>query len=193
MRKTLLILLTLMLFLISTIATSIAAPRHYSTSYRGNFHPRSYLNHRYYYPNHRIHRGYRGYYYNSHDFWAPLGVGLLTGAVVGSILSQPPRQRTVVYNRPPVYVQTDPIIVQQRYIRSPAAQEVILKRVTITAKLLNIRMGPGIENEVIGQVEQGTTLDVFGASADWLYIKIAPDQYGWIMSKYTSEAESPVG
>jgi len=187
MRKTLAILLTLLLFSISSITTSIAGPRHHSSSYRSNYHPRPYTHYRHRYPIHRSH------YYNSNNFWAPLGVGLLTGAIVGSILVQPPRQRIIVYNTPPVYVRSEPLIVQQQYIRRPPGQELVLKRVRTTAKLLNVRIGPGIENDVMGQVEKGTTLDVVGAVPDWLYIKTASGQYGWVMSKYTLDAEAPVG
>ena len=187
MRKTLTILLTLLLFFISSIATSIAGPRYHSSAYRSNFHPRSYTHYRHHYPIHR------GHYYNSHDFWAPLGFGLLTGAVVGSILTQPPRQRTIIYNTPPVYVRSEPVIVQQQYIRLPPGQELVLKRVKTTTSLLNVRIGPGLENDVMGQVEEGTTLDVVGAVPDWLYIKTASGQYGWVMSKYTLDAEGPMG
>lgn len=187
MQKTLAILLTLLLFSISSITTSIAGPRHHSSSYRNNYHPRSYSHYRHRYPI------YRSHYYNSNNFWAPLGVGLLTGAIVGSILVQPPRQRTIVYNTPPVYVRAEPVIVQQQYIRQPSGQELILKRVRTTAKLLNVRIGPGLDNDVMGQVEEGTTLDVVGAVADWLYIKTASGQYGWVMSMYTFDTESPVG
>lgn len=45
----------------------------------------------------------------------------------------------------------------------------------------------------MGQVEEGTTLDVVGAVPEWLYIKTASGQYGWVMSKYTLDAETPVG
>ena len=191
MRKTLAILLTLLLFLISSIATSIANPRYHSSAYRSNFHPRSYTHYRNDYRHHYpIHRGR---YYNSYDFWAPLGVGLLTGAVVGSILTQPPRQHTYVYNTPPVYVQTEPMIVRQQYIRLPPGQELVLKRVRTTPKLLNLRNGPGLDTDVMGQLEKGTTLDVVGAVPDWLYIRTASGQYGWVMSKYTFEAEGPAG
>ena len=188
MRKTLSILLTLLLFFTFLIATSIAGTRYHSSAYRSHFHPRSYTQH---YRNH--YPIYRGHYYNSYDFWAPLGVGLLTGAVVGSILTRPPRQQTYVYNTPPIYVQPEPVIVQQQYIRSPPGQELVLKRVKITAKLLNIRTGPGLETSVLGQVEEGTTLDVVGVVPDWLYIKTASGQYGWVMSKYTLETEAPAG
>jgi len=187
MRKNLAILLTLLLFSISSIATSIAGTRYHSSAYRSNYHPRSYTHSRHHYPIHRRH------YYNSYDFWAPLGVGLLTGAVVGSILTQPPRQRTYVYNTPPVYVRAEPVIVQQQYIRSPPGQELVLKRVTTTPKLLNVRIGPGLETDILGQVDEGTTLDVVGAVPDWLYIRTASGQYGWVMSKYTLETEGPVG
>lgn len=187
MRKILAILLTLLLFLTATIATSVAGSRYHSSAYRSNFHPRSYANYRHHYPVHR------GNYYNSYNFWAPLGVGLLTGAVVGSILTQTPRQRTIVYNTPPVYVRAQPVIVQQPYTQSAPAQELVLKRVRITAKLLNVRIGPGLDTNVMGQVQQGSILDVIGAAPDWLYIKTASGQYGWVMSKYTLEAEGPVG
>lgn len=187
MQRSLAILLTLFLFSISSITTSVAGPRYHSSTYRSDYHPRSYTHYSHRYPIHRSH------YYNSNNFWAPLGLGVLTGAIVGSILVQHPRKRTIVYNTPPVYVQSEPVIVQQQYIQRPPENELVLKRVKTTAKLLNIRIGPGIENDVMGQVEEGTTLDVVGAVPEWLYIKTASGHYGWVMSQYTLDSASPVG
>ena len=85
------------------------------------FISRSYIHHRSY---------YRNYYYDSDGDWTRMGIGLLTGVAVGSILYQPPRQQTIVYNNFP---------------------------------------------------------------PDWLYIRTAKGQYGWIMTQYTQAVPRPVG
>jgi uncharacterized protein YgiM (DUF1202 family) len=185
------VLCILILFLCSSATTAIAGGRYYSSGYRSSYHSGSHVQYRHNYNNYG---GNRGHYYRSNEFWAPLGVGFLAGAVVGAIAQQPERQRTIVYNNaPPVIMQTDPIIVRQQYIQPSPPPQLILKRVRTMAKLLNVRVGPGMHSNVTGQVQKGEILDVLGAAADWLYIKTKAGQYGWVMSQYTLEAEGPVG
>ena len=185
MRKSLSVLLTLALFLISTVASSFAGSRYYSSGYRNNFHSKAYTHHRPY---------YRGHHYNSHGHWAELGIGLLTGVAVGSLLYQPPRHRTIVYNNsPPVIVQSAPVIIRQQYAPVHAQPELILRRVRTTPELLNVRSAPDFSATISSQLQQDTILDVIGVTPDWLYIRTAKGQYGWIRAQYTQAAAGPVG
>ncbi len=155
--------------------------RHYDYGYRPYVH-----DHHYSY-SHRYHN----------DAWLPLlGVGLLTGAVVGSMVATPPRTvyytppRTVYYPAPAVTVYTPPA-------SPPAAtagqEDVVLRQVTVNEKLVNIRSGPGLDTSILGRAVSGQVVDVIGAAPEWLYIRTASGQYGWIMSRYTTEVASPVG
>ncbi len=185
------VLFILILFLCSSAATSIAGGRYYSSGYRNSYNSGSHVQYRHHYKNYG---GHGGNYYRSGEFWPPLGVGFLAGAVVGVIAHQPERQRTIVYNNaPPVIMQTEPIIIGRQYIQPSPPPQLILKRVRTMAKLLNVRLSPGMHSNVTGQVQKGEILDVLGATADWLYIKTKAGQYGWVMSQYTLEDEGPVG
>ncbi|MGB3212212.1 MAG: SH3 domain-containing protein [Desulforhopalus sp.] len=185
MRNCLPVLGFLVLFVTSTVATSIAGPRYYGTSYRNHRYSTPYTYHRPY---------YRGYSYHSDRIWTHLGIGLLTGAVIGSVLYQPPRERTIVYNTPPpVYVYSDPVVVYRQYTAAYPQSPAVLRQVITTPKILNIRSGPGLNSAISGQVQQDTVLDVLGAAPEWLYIRTKTGQYGWIMTQYTRGAEGPVG
>lgn len=69
------------------------------------------------------------------------------------------------------------------------------EHVAVTAQLLNVRSGPGMEHPVIHQVAKGTLLETHGAAPGWLYVKLpSRGQYGWVMSQFTlSQAPSTSG
>ncbi|KJR98470.1 MAG: hypothetical protein VR65_20880 [Desulfobulbaceae bacterium BRH_c16a] len=60
-------------------------------------------------------------------------------------------------------------------------------------QILNIRSGPGFEEEVIGQAILGEILGVIGAAPGWLYVKTEEGRYGWVKTEYTQEMSGPVG
>lgn len=164
MRKSLSVLLILVLFLSSTVDTSSADSRHHGSSY------------------------------HTDHIWAGLGIGLLTGALIGTVLYQPPEERIVVYNpAPPAMVYAEPVIFDQRYLNPAPQPQLVLRRVRTTAGLLNIRSSPGVDAPVNGQAERNAILDVLGAAPEWLYIRTEMGLYGWVMEQYTREAEGPVG
>lgn len=177
MKKLFFVFLVSSLFLFSTAAISLAGHRYGS---------RNYYNHYRSYPRHN--------YSHSNYFWPYLGVGLITGAVIGSLFAEPPRPRTIYYTSTPrVIVQSEPIVVRQQPRPSTPPPELVLRQVKITQGIVNIRSGPGLENVVIDQARQNQTIDVIGAAAEWLYVRTATGQYGWIMTQYTSETDRPVG
>lgn len=178
MKKTVPMVLALSLCMLSTATLASADSRYYG---RGGYG----------YPYRGHHAPYNYHYSHSRhgDSFLPLlGIGLLTGAVVGSMIYEQPRQPTVVYSTPP------PVIIQseQRFINRPMAYvtpqpEVVLKQVKMTERIVNVRSGPGLDSTIIGQAVAGETVDVIGAAPDWLYIKTRTGQYGWVMSRYTVE------
>lgn len=188
MKKGIFIGLAVLLVFSTLITTAFAGGRYYTS--------------RHYYPRHYdySHRSYHHHSYRADRIWAGLGIGLLTGAVIGTIVSSPPRQPAVVYTAPPrIYTSPPQVIVQQQpvYIASErvysSEPELVLRRVTATAELLNVRSGPGLDTPIVGQVRQDQILDVIGAAPDWLYIKTELGNYGWVMTRFTRESDHPVG
>ena len=58
--------------------------------------------------------------------------------------------------------------------------------VMVTAQMLNVRSGPGLENPAIRQIPGGTVLSVQGNAPGWYYVKTADNLYGWVMTQYTT-------
>lgn len=172
--------LVLMFTVLVPATSSLAGSRYYSSHYYGG--------HRgHYYPYHHSHS------YHSDDSLAYLGVGLLTGAVIGSLLYQPPVERTVVYAAPPppTIVQRTPVIITPQPVYYPDNE--VLRQVKPTVRILNLRSGPGLDEDIIGQATFEEVLGVIGAAPDWLYVKTQNGQYGWVMTQYTQDLEGPVG
>lgn len=195
MKRLIAFLLVLIFAVLLPATSSLAGSRYYSSRYYGGY--RSHYPH--YYPYHYRH-SYPYHYRHSHhsDDLAYLGVGLLTGAVIGSILYQPPVQRTVVYSAPPVVYSTPPpVVVHRSPVVAPHPQyspdSEVLRQVRPTVRILNLRSGPGLDEEVIGQASFGEILGVIGAAPEWLYVKTQTGQYGWVMTQYTQALEGPVG
>lgn len=181
MKKMISLLLVSFLAVLLPATASLAGSRYYSRHYYGGYRGH------YYYP----HQHYRHYHHSDH-FLTYLGVGLVTGAVVGSLLYQPPVQRTVIYSSPPpVIVQSSPVVVNQQPVYT--SDHEVLRQVRPTVRILNLRSGPGLDDEVIGQAAYGEILGVIGAAPDWLYVKTQTGQYGWVMTQYTQALEGPVG
>lgn len=175
----LVLMFTILLPATSSLAGSRYYSGHYYGGYRGHYYP--------YYPYHH------GHSYHSHDSLAYLGVGLLTGAVIGSLLYQPPVERTVVYAAPPppTIIQRSPVIITPQPVYRPDNE--VLRQVRPTVRILNLRSGPGLDEEIVGQATFEEVLGVIGAAPDWLYVKTQNGQYGWVMTQYTQDLEGPVG
>ncbi len=177
MRKCLSILLCLVFLFFSTAGSALADFGHRGY---GGYHYRSYGHH----------HSYRGH---SAHIWAPLGIGLLSGVVLGSVLYAPPRERTIIYGTPPpVIVYSDPVVINRQNIPPPQPQ-LVLRRVRTTPDLLNVRSGPDLSASIAGQVRQNSIVDVLGAAPEWLYIRTETGIYGWVMTQYTRDAQGPVG
>lgn len=64
--------------------------------------------------------------------------------------------------------------------------------VVVTAQMLNVRSGPGLDNAAVRQLPNGTVLSVCGSAPGWYYVKTADNFYGWVMNQYTAPAGYPV-
>jgi len=63
------------------------------------------------------------------------------------------------------------------------------EQVSVTANLLNVRSGPGMNYPVIMRIYRGTVLAVRGHAPGWFYVELPTGRFGWVMSGYTA----PVG
>ena len=165
-----------LIILFLTATTAFAGGRYYHSGYR-----------------HYGHSYHHGHHYDSDDAWVYLGVGLLTGVIVGAIASSQPRERTVVYQTPPQVIVTPQPVIAPRVLSTYRYSEAVVGQVETTAYLLNVRSIPDKNGEITDQLQEGSVLDVIGAAPDWLYIKTVNGEYGWIMEQYTRPARSPVG
>lgn len=88
----------------------------------------------------------------------------------GYVVVDPPPQ--VVVQSPPTVVQTPPDVVNEE--------------VSVVAERLNVRSGPGLDQEVVTQVYKGDVLTIKGNSTGWWYVETPDGQHGWVMTQYTT-------
>jgi uncharacterized protein YgiM (DUF1202 family) len=175
MRKAVTCLLVVSITLLFSASVAIAGLRHYRFHDYGYRYPQLY------------HHPVR--YRHHHGPWLPVfGAGLITGVVVSSVAAPPPPRAvylpapTVVY-APPANLPPPPV----------AQSEMVLRQVSVTEKLVNLRSGPGLDTAILGSAVAGQVVDVIGTAPEWLYVRTGSRQYGWIMTRFTAEVASPVG
>nr|WP_321400512.1 DUF6515 family protein [uncultured Desulfobacter sp.] len=91
----------------------------------------------------------------------------------------------VYYRRVPAGYQVVQVPTQTTIIHTPPAAPVNPgnsgAQVVVTAKILNVRSGPGMNHGVLTQTYMGNVLIVQGSSADWYYVRLPDNTYGWVM------------
>lgn len=98
------------------------------------------------------------------------------------------------YSRVPQgYMVVEPpkeVIVREE----PAQDFDVHDRVRVTAELLNVRQGPGVDFPVMRRAHRNTVLEICGTAPGWLYVEFNYGQYGWVMEKFTAPmASAPRG
>ena len=58
--------------------------------------------------------------------------------------------------------------------------------VTVTASALNVRDGPGTENNILGSVSKGTTLELYSVQENWADVYWG-NHGGWICLDYVTK------
>jgi uncharacterized protein YgiM (DUF1202 family) len=133
------------------------------------------------------------YYSGPHAYWggALFGLGILTAALVtSSILNHP--EPSVVYRPAPVLALPPTAVVEQQVlppvarVPSPATG-----KATVTAALLNVRLGPGKNFGILYQVPQGTVLEIRGNAPGWYYVQLSNGHYGWVMTEFAARTSLP--
>lgn len=112
----------------------------------------------------------------------PLGyVSLVLGGITyyelnGIYFRQVPEgYRVVEY---PVVVEKN-VVVQQPESESG-------QRIVVQSELLNVRSGPGLEQDIITPISRGNVLKVLGNVPGWYYVELPDGERGWVMEKFTA-------
>jgi len=97
----------------------------------------------------------------------------------------------VYYRRVPagyqvVQVPTQTTTVVQIPPDAPVNPAVSETQVVVTAKLLNVRSGPGINHAVLTRIYMGNVLIVQGSASGWYYVRLPDNTYGWVMKTFVS-------
>jgi len=64
------------------------------------------------------------------------------------------------------------------------------KKVVVTAKVLNVRTGPGTKYRKIAKVKYGQKFLAFEKRGNWRKIKLGNGQMGWVHIKYIREIKN---
>jgi hypothetical protein len=70
----------------------------------------------------------------------------------------------------------------ERSVATPAVDDE--QRVVVQSELLNVRTGPGLEQDAITQVNRGKVLKVRGNVPGWYYVELDDGEHGWVMEKF---------
>ncbi len=60
----------------------------------------------------------------------------------------------------------------------------------VTADVLNVRSGPGLHFDPVGQLEKEKVVRVEAVSANWALVRLSDSSSGWIKIKYTAVIQS---
>ncbi|HEU5140964.1 MAG TPA: N-acetylmuramoyl-L-alanine amidase [Bacillales bacterium] len=60
-----------------------------------------------------------------------------------------------------------------------------IKEAEVGVKVLNVRAGPSLEDEVIGQIKGGNTFKVLNERFGWLEIQLGNGETGWVAGQFT--------
>lgn len=66
-------------------------------------------------------------------------------------------------------------------------QRTASKKVVVTARVLNVRTGPGIKYRKIAKIRYGQKFQAFERRGNWRKIKLGNGQMGWVHIKYIKE------
>ena len=87
-----------------------------------------------------------------------------------------------------VPVPTQPSTTTTTIIEVPVAEPQVPaasgSQVVVTAKILNVRSGPGVNHTVLTQAYMGNILVIQGNAPDWYYVRLPDNSYGWVMKNF---------
>ena len=96
----------------------------------------------------------------------------------------------IYYRRVPAGNQVVQVPTQTTIVHTPPAVPVDPAdsgtHVVVTAKILNVRSGPGINHPVLTQTYMGNVLIIQGSASDWYYVRLPDNTYGWVMKAFVT-------
>lgn len=150
------------------------------------------------------------YYYYRGAFYRPAQTGfIVVGPPVGAVVVALPVGYSRIWVGSTVYYTYGGVFyrrVPYGYVVVDAPSEVIIEedapaivqpskadagKVSVTADVLNVRTGPGLDYPVIYQIHEGYILEVHGRDLGWLYVELPNGEFGWVMNIHTTRLESP--
>lgn len=66
------------------------------------------------------------------------------------------------------------------------AEERVVGAVRVTATALNVRTAASADADVVAQVKRGQALDVLANGNDWVKVRLAGGEVGWVSARYVS-------
>jgi len=167
----------------------------------------------------RLPRGYRRVWRNRDPFYyfggmfyrpAPSGFVVVPSPIGAVVVSLPVGSRRLwidgalyftfggtFYRRVPSgYVVVDapaPVVVEKSVPVLIQPSETAGGQVFVTVPVLNVRSGPGINEPVLYQVDEGYILEVHGIANEWLYVQLPNGEYGWVKTAFTRQLKAARG
>ena len=81
-------------------------------------------------------------------------------------------------------------VVVSQPVKQISPEVIIGQELLVTAKLLNIRSGPGLNYNTVGQLKKHQIIRVEAVSADWALIRLTGNATGWVKTEYTAPINS---
>ncbi|BHH85871.1 DUF6515 family protein [Desulforhopalus sp. 52FAK] len=126
---------------------------------------------------------------------------IVAPAPVGAVITAlPPAAYMVTIDGQPFYscsgifykqVPQGYIVVSQP-VKHISPEVAIGQELLVTAQLLNIRLGPGLNYSTVGQLKKHDIIRVEAVSEGWVLIRLSDDTTGWIKTEYTAAIDSDV-
>jgi uncharacterized protein YgiM (DUF1202 family) len=106
---------------------------------------------------------------------------------LSGIFYQSPPAGYVVATTPP-----ETVVIRETSV-IPEPYESVTGYVTVTVSTLNVHTGPDLGYSLMGQVQEGTVLELHGVTDDWSYVKLPDGRSGWVTSVFTEPLEPARG
>jgi len=102
----------------------------------------------------------------------------------------------VVAKTPPDCYRVAPVVAQRETPKTtPVSPKVTpppaLRTTQVAWDFVNLRVGPGKDYKVIGNVKKGTSLKILEVNGDWFRVRLEDGTTAWVNKSATSEAPKP--
>lgn len=62
-------------------------------------------------------------------------------------------------------------------------------QVIVRSELLNVRVGPALDQDIIERVNRGSALKILGRIPEWYYIELPTGERGWVMERFVTPVQ----